>query len=47
MEENLEKLVAKRVAWYNTLDQSEIAKIETLEDRPDNQIKAERNSVWG
>ena len=47
MEENLDMIVAKKVAWYNTLNESEIAKIEALNDRPDSQINDERNSVWG
>ena len=47
MEENLDIIVAKRVTWYSTLSESEIAKVEAVEDRPEPQRREERNAVWG
>ena len=47
MEENLDIIVGKRVEWYSTLNESDIAKVEAVEARPEPQRREERNAVWG
>ena len=47
MEENLDIIVSSRVIWYSTLSESEIAKVESVEARPEPQRRIERDAVWG